>query len=86
MAVVCKAAKVRMTSCRAGIACKPKDPNFYVGWVLRTAFFPVRSPLPDFSRASRSCRPARSIAARCSRGRGSTGRSSEAHAEPWLLS
>ena len=29
MAVVGKAAKVRMTSCSVGIACNPKDPNFY---------------------------------------------------------
>lgn len=36
MAVVCRAAKVRVTSCRDGIACNPKDPNFYCAYCCET--------------------------------------------------
>jgi hypothetical protein len=64
MAVVGKAAKVRMTSCSVGIACNPKDPNFYditlpwdvqITWSGTYLHYSTGDPHPGHSYGSHGC-------------------------------
>ena len=64
MAVVGKAAKVRMTSCSVGIACNPKDPNFYditlpwdvqITWSGTYLHYSTGDPNPGRSYGSHGC-------------------------------
>lgn len=64
MAVVGKAASVRMTSCSVGIACNPKDPNFYdltlpwdvqITWSGTYLHYSTGDPHPGHSYGSHGC-------------------------------
>ncbi len=64
MAVVNKSEKVRMTSCSVGIACDPKDPNFYdlvLPWDVRITWsgtflhYSTGDPYPGHSYGSHGC-------------------------------